>query len=56
MTKWQLYVTADSGNDIPQELRTWDDEQQPQLELRLAAFAKDAVITIEPLIERTTDE
>lgn len=52
MAKWQIYITANNGEDIPQHLRVWDDEDEPGLELRLAAFAKDAVITIEPLIEQ----
>ena len=48
MAKWQLYITADKGDDVPQELKVWDDEEETILELRLAAYAKDAVITIEP--------
>lgn len=48
MTKWQIYITANNGDDIPQELKLWDDDKEPLLHLRLAAFAKDAVIDIEP--------
>lgn len=48
MSKWQIYITANNGDDIPQELKVWDDDKEPILNLRLAAYAKDAVITIEP--------
>ena len=55
MTKWQLYITANNGDDIPQALRVWDDNEEQILELRLAAYAKDAVISIEPLGEKQDD-
>ena len=52
MSEWQLYITANNGEDIPQQLKVWDDSDEPILELRLAAFSKDAVISIEPLKEQ----
>jgi len=36
MSKWQLYITDNNGDGIPQELRVWDDEEETILELRLA--------------------
>lgn len=50
MRKWQLYITANNGDDVPQRLMVWDDDEE-FLELRLAAFAKDAVISFEPYID-----
>lgn len=43
---YDVWVTANNGDDIPQKLEDWDGESG--LELRLAAFANDAVIFIEP--------
>lgn len=50
MCKWQLYITANNGDDVPQRLMVWDDNEE-FLELRLAAFSKDAVISFEPYID-----
>lgn len=50
MSKWQLWITANNGDDVPQELRVWNDEEEI-LELRLSAYANNAVITVEPLDE-----
>lgn len=43
---YSIYLTANNGEDVPQQLQDWDGEER--LELRLAGFAKDAVISIEP--------
>lgn len=55
MCKWQLYITANNGDDVPQRLMVWDDGEE-FLELRLAAFSKDAVISIEPYINANNEE
>jgi hypothetical protein len=49
MSKWQVYITDNNGEGVAQELQVWDDNEI--LELRLAAFANDAVISIEPFKE-----
>lgn len=46
---YKVYLTANNGDDVPQELADWFENDGP-LVLRLSAFAKDAVITIEPRI------
>lgn len=50
MAKWQIYVTDNNGDGHVQELMVWDDSDI--LELHLAAFASDAVITIAPYKEQ----
>lgn len=47
---YSVYITAHEGEDVPQQLHDWFEDDGP-LVLRLSAFAKDAVITIEPRIE-----
>lgn len=43
---YQIYITANNGEDVTQELMQWDGEDR--LELRLSAYANDAVISVEP--------
>lgn len=45
---YKVYITSDDGEGYVQELHDWDEDNGP-LVLRLKAFAKDAVITIEPI-------
>ena len=43
--KYNIYLTPNNGDGIPQQLQDWDGEEP--LELRCIAFANDVVISIE---------
>jgi hypothetical protein len=47
MTKYAIYIIPDNGNGIPERLEDYDGESIRNI--RLAAFARDSVISIEPL-------
>jgi hypothetical protein len=47
MSKHKVWLIGENGDGIPQALEDWDDDNGG-LTLRLIAFAKDAVIEIEP--------
>jgi hypothetical protein len=46
MTKYAIYITSDNGNGVTMRLEDYDGESIR--DFRLAAFARDAVLTIEP--------
>ncbi len=48
---YTVYIISDNGEGIPQKLHDWFTDDG-NLELRLSAFAKDAVIVIEPREEQ----
>jgi hypothetical protein len=51
---YKVYIISDDGNGMVQSLQDWDGTDT--LELHLSAFAKDAVISIEPKYEQEPDE
>lgn len=44
--KYKVYIISEDGDGKVQSLHDWDGEEN--LELHLNAFARDAVISIEP--------
>jgi NAD(P)H-flavin reductase len=50
MSRFYVWLTAHEGEATPMPLKDWNDDEGA-LELQLSAFAKDAVITIEPMPE-----
>lgn len=47
---YKVWLISDNGEGVPQELADWYTADG-NLELRLSAFANNAVIQIEPRIE-----
>jgi hypothetical protein len=47
VTKYAIYIIPDNGNGIPERLEDYDGESIRNI--RIAAFARDSVISIEPL-------
>lgn len=52
--KYLVFIVDNGGDGHVTSLPDWDGESP--LEIRLAAFARDAVISIEPVYERAKDE
>lgn len=54
MSNYKVYLISNDGDGRVQSLPDWNGEDY--LEIHLSAFAKDAVISIEPAREEQTDE
>lgn len=52
--KYLVFLIEDGGDGRVTSLPDWNGEET--LEIRLAAFARDAVITIDPVYEKDKEE